>query len=197
MKERSHHNFKYMKYLNIILILLVFLFVACDEDPKRSDIGQQSSESNQDVNAQVQSPACVEGSFVPALAPGNSYYEQLAQMNWWVMEYYINTQGPKDRLDRSQTGRWFKFEADGTFTEGQWEEQIGYGTWRMTERDGKTFLFVDNFCNNRDGEWEVQDANNAEDAMSWNGMKGYSDGGAIVKIINLLSRPTKKQFGYE
>lgn len=166
----------------------------CADEPKNNNQqnGAAQTQSRQDDNL-----ACSAGNFLNAIPPGNSYYEELLTRNWWVVEFYIDTQGPKDRLNRNKAGRWYKFESDGTYTDGHWEEQVGNGSWKVTQREGKTFLFVDNKCNNRDGEWELQDANNAEDAMSWNAVKGFNDDGAIIKIINLLSRPTKKQFGYE
>ncbi len=183
-----------MKWYNCFFATFLFLGTACTPDQGNNQNTVNSNDTDAAVN---NNPACIEGSYATAVAPGNSYFEQLLVRNWWVMEFYIDTQGPKDRLNRTQTGRWYKFEPDGTFTDGHWEEQIGYGSWRLTTREGKNYLFIDNFCSNRDGEWEVQDANNAEDAMSWNAVKGYNDDGAIVKIINLLSRPTKQQFGYQ
>ena len=99
---------------------------------------------------------------------------------------------------RSESGRWYKFEDNGTFTNGQWQEQTGNGSWFLNYREGKTYLLCDNLYNSQDVEWEIQGINQAQDAMSWVATtKGYTDSGGMVKIIQMLTPPTKEQFGYK
>lgn len=136
-----------------------------------------------------------EGFFSKPLTPGNTREVEVLISQFWIIEYYINPDN-KERNMRSEAGRWYKFAPDGTFTSGQWEEQTGYGSWFLNYREGKTFLMVDNIYNSQDVEWEMQGMTNAGDAMSWVATtKGYKDSGAMVKLIQLLSRPTKAQFG--
>ncbi len=135
------------------------------------------------------------GSFSPPIPPGDSFEAQLLMKDYWVMEYYVGD--AKKVSSRSQKGRWFRFNPDGTFINGQWDETTGKGSWHLKRRDNKNFLYLDNIDDIQDCEWEIQGINQGQDAMTWVASQGYVDGGAIIKIISLMSQPTKKQFGIE
>ena len=56
---------------------------------------------------------------------------------------------------------------------------------------------VDAIDDSQDAEWELQFAGDG-DVASWIGTKEFiNNKGVMAKAINLLTRPTKKQFGYE
>ena len=171
--------------MRITFIIFAFCIIAaCNSD---------SSEVNAFVKEKVKKGET--GSFANPLSPGNSPMAVLLQQQFWVFEFYINPDLKK--VNRTNKGRWYQFMADGTFLNGHWEEQTGHGSWFLTTENDKTFLLLDNIDNKQDVQFEIQDTNDAEDAMSWIGVKGYPEGGAIIKVIQLLSRPTKAQFGVQ
>ena len=183
-----------MKYTITLVRRRIFLVMAiallgwgCDKGKGEVDQFLQSQPQN------TERP----GSFATPLAPGVSTEASLLVDEFWTIEYYVN---PDDmtRNIKSESGRWYKFEKDGTFTNGHWGEQTGNGSWFLNYRDGKTYLMCDNLYNSQDVEWEIQGINQAQDAMSWVATtKGFTDSGGMVKIIQMLSRPSKEQFGYK
>lgn len=113
--------------------------------------------------------------------------------NYWVFEFYV------DRKDRANTGKrvgtWYQFAPDGTFTSGQWQEQTNTGVWSVRRADGKVFLTLDSNVDALDTEYDLQGMTQSRDAMSWVGTKRYATNHVMLKAINLLTQPTKKQFG--
>ncbi|MCB0570581.1 MAG: hypothetical protein KDC66_12485 [Phaeodactylibacter sp.] len=134
------------------------------------------------------------GSFLPPLNPGESPLIATLATDFWVFEYYV-AEDPEAR--KANKGLWFKFNPDGTYESGHWEEQIGYGSWRLAEFEGDLILSLDNIYDSQDGQWEIQGVNKDQDTMTWVGVNKTTTAGVITKVINLLSRPTKAQFGVE
>lgn len=170
-----------MRVLYFLAIAAMVVFSGCNGD---------GNEVGDFINKK--SAAGETGSFAPPLAPGNSPTATLLQQQFWVIEHYIDAD--LQRMSIADKGRWYQFFADGTFVNGSWEEQTGKGSWFLTVQEGKEFLLLDNIDNTQDTQFEIQAINNARDAMSWVGIKGFADGGAIIKVMQLLSRPTKAQF---
>jgi len=56
---------------------------------------------------------------------------------------------------------------------------------------------MDNINDELDIQWEIQGINKAGDTMTWAGINRKSNAGDVVKVISLLTRPTRKQFGVE
>lgn len=119
---------------------------------------------------------------------------QLLIRNFWVFEFYII---PNDHeASVKNRGRWYTFNADGTFESGHWEEQTSKGTWYLYN-DGKYKVRLDAIDDAEDAEWELQFAGDG-DVASWIGTSAFiGNKGVMSKVINLMTRPTKKQFGYE
>ena len=164
-------------------LLVVFLITSCGSDKNEvSNYVDQLASTGQT------------GSFATPVAPPDMEMAKILMEHFWIIEFYIDPQN--SILARTQTGRWFKFFPDGTFQCGQWEEDSGHGSWFLSEREGKTYLKLDNVNNSLDSEFEIQDVNDGMDALSWLGQTG-KDANAIIKMMQLWSKPTKKQFGLE
>jgi hypothetical protein len=135
-----------------------------------------------------------EGGFVPPLNPGSSPLVTLLTTEYWVFEFYVVDNAAARQFNR---GRWLKFSPDGTFINGHWGEQTGYGSWRLEEEEDKVILHLDNIYDSQDVQYEVQGISQEQDTMTWVGVNRTPSAGAIIKVINLSSRPTKAQFGIE
>ncbi|HQU59441.1 MAG: hypothetical protein KDD02_02950 [Phaeodactylibacter sp.] len=150
------------------------------------------------MNGQAGTAAIVsdepKGSFLDPVNPGTSPLISVLTTNYWVFEYYV-AEDPEAR--KGNKGRWFKFNPDGSYESGQWEEQTGYGAWRLNEFEGDLVLSLDNIYDSQDGQWEVQGVNKEQDTMTWVGVNKTKTAGIITKVINLLTKPTKAQFGVE
>lgn len=145
------------------------------------------------------------GSAAPPLTQPNTQETQLLTRSIWVAEFYVLPGATEGQLVPSfqNKGLWWQFNMDGTYAGGQWEKQLDYGTW--TWRPGSTpyekhgVLFVDSATDDmRDAEFQVQGIEDTGDVMSWvkTGNFGNREA-AMLKVIRMLSLPTKKQFGVE
>jgi len=139
-------------------------------------------------------PGKTGGSYAsPVLPDQNNPRIQLLLRTFWVAEYWVN------HADNSQNkpnkGRWWRFNPDGTFTTGQWEQTFSNGSW-VVFRDGeKELLHLDAADDNLDMEFELQAISQLQDYMSWVGTKTYKMNSIAVKATSLLTMPTKAQFG--
>ncbi len=194
-----------MKHLIWISIFSLLGLTACQNDAGTS--GEQTTEQAADNNTVANTaPASAEsavgdaprqaqtGSFLPARTPDSSPVVDILLKDFWVFEYYV-VDDPAMRA--ANKGLWFNFYPDGTFESGHWQEKAGYGSWSLRNEEGKRVLYLDNIVDALDGVWEVQGINKEQDTMTWVGMKNSNYAGAITKVINLLTRPTKAQFGVE
>ena len=135
------------------------------------------------------------GSFlspVPSLAE-NPMVAMLTT-DFWVFEFYVVDDAA---VRKANKGRWFRLQGDGTYESGVWQEKTGYGSWSVRDEAGKTMLYLDNIDDAQDEQWEIQGVNADKDTMTWSGISETNTSGAITKVINLLTRPTKAQFGVE
>jgi hypothetical protein len=135
-----------------------------------------------------------EGGFMPPLNPGRSPLVTLLTTEYWVFEFYVVDNEAARKFNR---GRWFKLSPDGTFINGHWQEQTGYGSWRLEETEDKVIIHFDNIYDSQDVQYEIQGMSQEQDTMTWVGVNRTPSAGAILKVINLSSRPTKAQFGIE
>ncbi|MEN0006908.1 MAG: hypothetical protein AAF798_22340 [Bacteroidota bacterium] len=133
------------------------------------------------------------GSALTPLNPGDSPLVSILTSNYWVFEFYID---PDDKANNIlNKGRWYQLNPDGTFTNGKWQEQLGSGSWILAKNDlNKDILRLDNVVDSEDAEFEIQ-FNKEADASSWIGTKTFGQSGVMIKAINLLTAPTKAQFG--
>jgi len=183
--------------------LWMFLFAAlaaCGDDAAK-DVNDNTA-NNETKEAMADETTAVgdlpnkgeEGSFLPPLDPGESPMVTTLTTAYWVFEYYV----VDDRAQRAANkGRWFQFFPDGTFSTGVWQEQTGYGVWRLEEEPEGLMLYLDSINDTQDEKWEIQGVNDVRDTMTWAGISETPNAGVITKTINLLSQPTKKQFGVE
>ncbi|GJM36045.1 MAG: hypothetical protein DHS20C18_50460 [Saprospiraceae bacterium] len=175
------------KYL--FLLLSIGLFAAC-ENPSTT-----TQEADVVTSSEPQSPQGSGRINAPTPA-GDSYMESLLIKDYWVFEHYI----PKDDTDMEaklfNKGRWYNFNADGTYQSGHWQEQLGEGIWKYYEEDGQPKVWMDSKNDSEDSEYKLK-ANGEGDAMSWVGSTRYRQNGIMIKAISLMTMPTKKQFGVE
>lgn len=154
--------------------------------------GNEKTPTQENVATQTPASESSGGSFQSPLSPGQSPLIQDLTTNYWVFEFYVD---PKNQMGQSiNEGRWYKFETDGTFTSGQWEAQDANGSWSIQKVEGADRLYLDSNRDAEDGRWNIQ-SNAGGDAMSWVGIRREPNQGVMLKAINLLTMPTREQFG--
>ncbi|MFN7119214.1 MAG: hypothetical protein ACK4TA_20615 [Saprospiraceae bacterium] len=160
-----------------VFLLLMLSFIACKQD------GSETANGSKRVSGSAG---------IPVIAP-DTPMSKILQSNIWMIEYYISStdfeNGKKNR------GRWFIFKPDGTFQSGYWEKKTGSGSWYLTEGGKYPVLMVDSFNDAEDAAWEVQGLPDNPTEMSWVGAKDYPNYADMVKMFNMLTPPTKAQFG--
>ncbi|MFZ4426517.1 MAG: hypothetical protein ACOYOO_05120 [Saprospiraceae bacterium] len=144
------------------------------------------------------------GSAAPPLTQPSSRETQLLTRNIWVAEFYVLPGGEGKLIpSRENKGLWWQFNMDGTYAGGQWDKQLDYGTWTWrpgsSQYDKSGILFVDSATDDmRDAEFQMQGIESTGEVMSWVKTEAYGDRqAALLKVIQMLSLPTKKQFGVE
>jgi hypothetical protein len=174
-----------MKEFTLMLLLCLGL-AACKNDNQSTDT-PNTDEQNTEVAADPNETA---SDYVP-----KSKEEEFLLTNFWVFEFYIV---PNDHpASVEKRGTWYAFSPDGTYEMGHWAEQTGKGTWTLFQDENKWKVRCDAEDDSQDAEWELQ-FNQDGDVASWIGTSVYpSNKGVMGKVINLMTRPTKKQFGYE
>ena len=179
---------------NLALFLFCLSLLAACRNTEQADSATDGTVQSAD-NSLLQSGNT--GSFAPPISPGDSPTTNILTTQYWVMEYYVPFDNDYDKK-MANKGRWYKFEKDGTFTCGQWQESHSNGSWRYgTSTFGNPTIVADALNDRLDAEWEFQ-FGNANTEMSWAGQQAFGvEGGAMVKAINLGSMPTKAQFGVE
>lgn len=183
---------------NFILLLLLLGWMGCTDDASVNDQNTENTTTTTEIteegNAQSRPSKGAKGSFLPPLDPGEGTMVTTLTADYWVFEFYV----AEERADRAANkGRWFKFAPDGTYESGIWQEQIGYGVWRIQEEPEGLMLYLDNIDDSQDEKWEIQGVNDVRDTMTWAGLSETNTAGVITKVINLLTMPTKKQFGVD
>jgi len=180
-----------MKQILCCILLLGLWACAGDDKAGQQETQQASSTSSPVGNAPGKGE---KGSFLPAVAPEDNPLVQVLTLDFWVFEFYVVDEAAARAFNR---GRWFRFYIDGTFESGHWQEKTGYGTWKIQDEEGKKMLYLDNIVDAEDAQWEIQGVNSTQDTMTWAGINKTGNAGVITKVINLLTRPTKAQFGVQ
>ncbi len=186
-----------MKQIFLAIFLLMLWSCTADNNAQNQEGQQQSASSSGDAATGPVANAPREGdsgSFLPPLAPGSHPMVPILTRDFWVFEFYVVDDAASRAANK---GRWFRFFEDGTFESGHWEEKTGYGSWKLQDEQGKVLLYLDNVADAEDGQWEIQGVNKDQDTMTWVGINKTNTAGVITKVINLLTRPTKAQFGVE
>ena len=172
-----------MKY-TFFSILILLAAAACKNEPKTN--------GNTGDTPKVQAEGWAEDA-VPVV---NTRETALLTTGFWVFEYYVIPDDPeKSKFNR---GLWYKLNMNGTFEYGHWEESLGTGTWKLGDFDGIPILTVDSGTDNSyDMFWELNFGDYSGFQASFVATKYSPQAGAMCKMINIQTRPTKKQFGYE
>lgn len=165
----------------ILLCLLLVAAIACKNESNPAD------EAVATERMQKALPA-------PKPAP-NTREAQLLLRDYWVFEYYI-VPGNRE-LTQSNRGKWYKFNADGTFEAGHWRDFTTRGVWTLFYGNDYPILHVIAEDDALTGEYQVQGISGDTDYMSWVGTARYDQKGYAAKVMNLLSTPTRQQFGVE
>ena len=167
-----------MKYL-ILSCLILFTLTTCKEEGQLKNIP-------------------VNGSAAPAqLPPPNRPETAILTARFWVFDAWVDSLDPAKYRD--QKGRWFRFNADGTYDGGHWEDYNDQGTWFLKQGSQYPILITDSKTDDlRDAEWELQGIIDTSNIMSWVKTGKLGDGRvALCKLEPLLTMPSKKQFGVE
>ncbi len=158
--------------------------------------------------ANSSTPQSAEGAIIATaalpLTQPNTPETQLLTQNYWVAEFYV-IPGEEGKIypARQNKGLWWKFNIDGTYVGGQWEEQYDKGSWfwraGSSEYEKRGVLYIDSAVDDmRDVEFQMQGVQGDGSAMSWvktQNSKNREPG--MLKIIQLMTMPTKKQFDVE
>ncbi len=154
---------------------------ACNNPAGQSETEQPATGRSSDLTTNPQ-------------APENSSESALLQQNYWVWDKYAADDPSTWLFNR---GRWFKFNPDGTFLCGHWEQEGAPGNWFLYRSGGKPILLLDSSKAGEDMEFELQLTQSGTE-ISWSGTSKYkASAGVMLLAINLLTIPTKKQFGVE
>lgn len=172
----------------IYLFLSICTLLSCQSEP---DAANATAEQQTATGAYTPGPGSVVGP--PQIPPQNATTAKLMK-DYWVFEFYVV---PGDKAaSQAGRGRWYKFNPDGTFESGRWEdEKWGSGNWYYRVEDGKRLLRLDSSVDAEDAEWDLQ--GETDGAMSWGGTSTYDQGGIILKALNLMTIPTRQQFGVQ
>ncbi len=180
-----------MKQLFFLCLTALFL-AGCRQDSPSSrqpaDNAAARQLPGQDVEGQVRMSART-----PAADPNNQS-EQSKQVlqhltsNYWVITAWVERLDPE--LNRKNQGRYYKFNADGTFESGQWAKQTGSGTWTYNGRNGH--LYLDSSVDGEDGEWRIQMSKDGS-IMIWVGTERFNSTHIQTRLENLLFTPKNRQ----
>ena len=133
----------------------------------------------------------------PVLIPPNPVTAQEQRVHrvltteLWAVWSLIRIKKAKET--RENQGAWFKFDPDGTYEYGFWDEPISTGTWYF---DGtKGLLDLDSKMKGDDRQWKVQMAS-SEDVMVWVGTQKYATTDISMKLERFANVPkTRAELG--
>lgn len=172
-----------MKY-TFFAILVILAATACKNEPKTNGNSGNAPKAKTEGWAETAVPAV------------SSRETALLTKDFWVFEYYVIPGDPEKSM--FNRGLWYKLNMNGTFEYGHWEESLGNGTWKLTEFEGTPLLTVDSGTDNSfDMIWELNFGDYSGFEASFVANKYSEQPGVMCKMINIMTRPTKKQFGYE
>ena len=109
---------------------------------------------------------------------------------WAVWSLIRIKRQPETRINQ---GAWFKFNTDGTYEYGYWEEPISTGTWFF---DGpKGLLNLDSKLKGDDRQWKLQ-MGHGEEVMVWVGTEKFTTTDISLKLERFVNVPkTRAELG--
>lgn len=125
----------------------------------------------------------------------NTREAQLLLRDYWVFEYFIAPQN--EVVSAANRGNWYKFNADGTCIAGHWQDYETTGTWSLFYGGEYPVIHIIAENSQLTGEYQIQGISATTEYMSWVGTARYGQKGYAAKVMNLLSEPTREQFGVE
>lgn len=183
-------------FLILAFLTSMLLWTACKPEPESSatEIEGNSTENTTPMSARQQAaPAAADPVASPVPPPlDQPVANALLDSPYWVAEFWVENQQNSDGV-----GRWWKFEPDGTYSTGHWQETLAHGVWTITDDQGDILLHLDADKAGLNEEFEIQGRSRGGGYMSWVGTKLYGMNMIAVKSISLLTMPTKQQFGVE
>jgi hypothetical protein len=171
----------------IVFFLLVAGFLACDSD-KSVGNGDNAQTETGDLNN-------LQGSAFAPVALGDNNETRILTKDFWVFEFYVSDSDFEG--GKANRGRWYQFNMDGTFASGHWQQQTAYGSWKIDYSERYPMIIIDSYKDSEDCAWQLHSLTPDQTEMSWVGGKGYPNYADMAKLINLMTMPTKKQFGDE
>lgn len=160
-----------MKNLVLYIFFFAFAFIACESDNTESS---QTKGRNGSITSLNEVKKEAEG------LTGRMKY--VVGHIWWY-EGYVTS---RNDYRSEQRGKWFQFDANGTFIYGKWQEQLGNGTWRYEEDSEKLYLSTPGGTENL--EWETM-MSHTNDQMVWLGPPRGQNGGDQCMLKPYLQRP--------
>lgn len=175
---------------NFILVCIIITgLMACNSDNTTDSANSNNTAASAETHQG--GPGSVVG---PPMIPPQNDVTQRLMTDYWVFEFYVV---PGDRAaSRAGQGVWYKFNPDGTFGSGRWDDVTrGSGNWYFRSEAGKNYLRLDSEVDAQDSEWEIQGM--TDSAMSWSGTQTYDNSGIILKALSLMTIPTRQQFNFQ
>lgn len=170
----------------IFLFALSSIVFSCNNDQsQRNGTGEEPADTQPGAQTPVDPPQPIP----------NTREAQLLLRDYWVFEYYIVPGNREESM--ANRGKWYKFNADGTFTAGHWKDFETTGTWSLYYGNEYPLIHLQAQNAALTGAYQVQGISNDTEYMSWMGIARYNQKGHAVKVMNLLTEPTRKQFGLE
>ncbi|MEM6395652.1 MAG: hypothetical protein AAF741_04840 [Bacteroidota bacterium] len=209
----------------IYLALIAILFVACDDDQSTDNTTQNNSTATANEallpnpfagdtakykpiyshprlpGNLIQAAQTPLGAYGKALPPNTneSIVSQLLD-GFWVFEFYHDGEASIPQR-KGGKGQWFKFEADGTYTAGHWQDWTHSGVWYYQTDGEHRYLKIDSNIDRHDAQWDVQALSSDLQDMGWarTNLWGFQKQGLQVhgKMQRLFTAPTKEQYGIE
>lgn len=187
-----------MKNLFFLMVFTSALFIACKNEKPNPDLANGTETSTEQNDSQTPDNLKAESTHKIFPSSKNSSPQidraraTLAK-NYWVCNAYLKIKDFKKNEENQ--GRWYKFNEDGTFKVGKFEEEISTGTWSFNYADSTGQVSLDAVKTEEDGLWNVKFASD-ESLMIWVGTEEFQTNSIQQRLENLLFIPkNRKEMG--
>lgn len=184
-----------MKYV-FIPLLLIFFFVSCQNGcgTGANTNGSDNMEATDGItnnNSGLPTPANTAD--IRGETPQEQRVFDMYAKDFWIVTGYHKI-GDKPAFKRNR-GRWYKFNNDGTFTVGHYDQELSRGNWRLEQQASHIRLDAEN--DEEDGLWRMQ-ARKDETMLVWIGTEEYETNSVQQRLENLLFTPkSPKEMGWD
>lgn len=184
------------KYIYLSLIILLGLFVSCDQtNSKKGTTTYKEVDESKVFPVSIQK----EGEFsdldairararsiIDHRAVNGDKPMSMLTYGYWNPEYVFNA--GKMSQENQYAGYWIKYEDDFTYTYGAFDDVMGAGRYHFRLEDSQLIMLDDDV----DQEPKVWTANNNGEMMSYVGTHEFGvNNGMQMKMIPLDTRPKK------